>query len=205
MLFSYEKGYKNGGRVAVRLTVDEFKQKLEDYAGHSLDEEGALNDFAYNFFETCKDFKKIQSDAENWDAEGTEFGNPDICGIQELGNGLVYLGFCTGGDIEQPWYGIIYYDGKTLRGYIPENGNPWNTDCRCAFGCEEYTDKYDKYMAKVAAAGLALDEDLEIYTGYLKLFCELHGIEANDDEDYYDLDADVVFFNRDIKNRIIIK
>ncbi len=33
-----------------------------------------------------------------------------------------------------PIFFIIYWDGKALRGYIPLDGNPWNTTTKQAYG-----------------------------------------------------------------------
>ena len=34
----------------------------------------------------------------------------------------------------------IYFDGKELRAYIPEAGNPYNTDLNCAYGNNDHLD-----------------------------------------------------------------
>lgn len=54
---------------------------------------------------------------------------------------FVFLGFMAGGDWEVPVHFIIYWDGKKLRGYIPTDGNPWNTDTKEAYGNDEESDK----------------------------------------------------------------
>ena len=71
-----------------------------------------------------KDISKVHFDFEN--VEGM--------GIHTLSNGLTYYAFTAGGDWEQPIYIILYWDGKSFRGYIPTEGNPWNTATNCAYG-----------------------------------------------------------------------
>lgn len=213
MIFDYVKGYKDGGRNAVAISEEDFiellkKQamKSEDIAPEDIDfeDEYWMSQLMEEFFYKCQDFRKIETYAENFDATGNEFGNPDICGVHTLRNGLTFLGFCCGGDGEIPFYCIVYYDGKKLRGYIPENGNPWNTDLRCAFGSDNNTDKYDAYLEKAAKQGYKLDEDMDYSMAYVKLFCELHDIDFDDDEDYLvDCDSDII--EEDITRRITIK
>ena len=57
-----------------------------------------------------------------------------ITGPCTLDNGMSIIGVQCGGDWEYPVYFIIYWDGKSLRGYIPTDGNPWNTDDKIAYG-----------------------------------------------------------------------
>lgn len=214
MKFNYIKGYKNGGRTAVAISVEDFKEELNKlnnkcviskFKTKKFEEigEDGLDDLAMEFFAQCDDFRKIETYAENIDASGHDFGNPDVCGIHELDNGLVYLGFCCGGDAEIPFYAIIYFDGKKLRGYIPVNGNPWNSDLKCAFGSEEYTGESEWYIEKASKKGIEFDDSNDCYAAYTKLFCELHGIKSEDGY-YDDVDVDVDIFNEDIKHRIVI-
>jgi hypothetical protein len=82
-----------------------------------------------------KDLKKVDFDTENLDAEGFT-----LTGFQTLDNGFTFLGIHAGGDWEQPIFFIIYWDGKELRGYIPEDGNVYNTKTKTAFGNDDITD-----------------------------------------------------------------
>jgi len=85
-----------------------------------------------------KDLRKVQFDEENLEWENGEgySGTKRITGFHTLPNGLTYLGVCAGGDWEVPLFYIVYYDGETLRGYIPKDGNHWNTKTKTAYGSE---------------------------------------------------------------------
>jgi len=85
-----------------------------------------------------QDLKKVNFDEENleWeDGEGYS-GTEGITGFHTLPNGLTYLGVCAGGDWEASLFYIVYFDGQELRGYIPTDGNHWNTDTHTAYGSE---------------------------------------------------------------------
>lgn len=108
-----------------------------------------------------KDLKKVKFDAENIifgkdhfhrsnnSPSGYEYklyptNNPlnQILGfnILRIDNvSFTFLGFKSGGDWEIPVHFIIYYDGE-LRGYIPKDGNPWNTNTHQAYGNDESDD-----------------------------------------------------------------
>jgi hypothetical protein len=46
-----------------------------------------------------------------------------------------------GGDWEEPILFMVYWDGKTFRGYIPERGNQYNRDTKGALGNNEEADE----------------------------------------------------------------
>lgn len=71
---------------------------------------------------------------------GFDYENFEIVGYKTLANGLTYLECYAGGDWEHPVTFIIYWDGKKLRGYVPMEGNPWNTDTKQAYGNDEEAD-----------------------------------------------------------------
>lgn len=82
------------------------------------------------------DLKKVQFDEENmeWETEEVDQDGRKVIGFHTLDNGLTFLGIQAGGDWESPLVYIIYYDGTKLRGYIPKDGNTWNTDISKAYG-----------------------------------------------------------------------
>lgn len=90
-----------------------------------------------------KDVEKVQVDVENVESHG----------LHTLSNGLAYYAFDSGGDWELPVYMIVYWDGKSLRGYIPKDGNVWNTVTNKAYGNdqedEEYPEIYGDPRAKL--------------------------------------------------------
>jgi hypothetical protein len=85
------------------------------------------------------DLKKVNFDEENleWEEGEGYSGTGSITGFHTLPNGLTYLGISAGGDWEVPLFYILYYDGLKLRGYIPTDGNHWNTDTKTAYGSED--------------------------------------------------------------------
>jgi hypothetical protein len=88
---------------------------------------------------TIKKDIKVEFDLENFDITDSDLKK--ILGFQTLENGLTFLGFRAGGDWQCPVFGIVYWDGKTLRGYIPTEGNPWNTETHTAYGDSECDDE----------------------------------------------------------------
>lgn len=85
-----------------------------------------------------QDLKKVNFDEENleWEVGEGYSGTKGITGFHTLPNGLTYMGVCAGGDWEAPLFYIVYFDGQELRGYIPTDGNHWNTDTKTAYGSE---------------------------------------------------------------------
>jgi hypothetical protein len=86
----------------------------------------------------AKDLDKVGFDCENVLVE--DYRIPDLCGLQTLDNGMTYLGAMCGGDWERPVYVIIYWNGVSLRGYIPKHGNTWNYDTKQALGNDTEAD-----------------------------------------------------------------
>jgi len=88
------------------------------------------------------DIYKIQFDCENMatNVEEAFVGTQSIIGFQTLSNGLTCLGVVAGGDWEYPIYFIIYWDGKSLRAYVPNKGNHYNRKTKKAYGNGEDDD-----------------------------------------------------------------
>jgi len=131
------------GRKAIVLTKDELISKLKDYIENfgkgennwTLDSYRLRKDYKM----LDKDLKKILFDMENLEISDCEFfdiNTKELVGFHTLPNGLTYLGVISGGDWEYPLFFIIYFDGSTLRGYIPEEGNVFNKSFKAAYGSE---------------------------------------------------------------------
>lgn len=120
-----------------------------------------LEHFSSLSAEVVKDLKKVNFDCENVSADPklaygeatVEGGLENYVGLHTLNNGLSYLGVTAGGDWEYPIFFIIYWDGSKLRGYIPKEGNTWNTKTKSALGNDEEEDA--KFLAK---RGIKLDQ-----------------------------------------------
>ena len=74
-----------------------------------------------------KDWAKIDFSTENLLLKTTDT-TPD---------GIAYLDLRVGGDWETPLQAIVYFDGKTMRGYIPKTGNTYNHKTKAAFGNDD--------------------------------------------------------------------
>ena len=141
-------------RFATIITLDEFKSKCKDKLGIGT-EDFDMYDMLESFPKIEKDLSKIQSDFENWN-----IGNADPsyekypsdhqgyngypCGYEVLENGMPILFVNAGGDWECPICFCIYWDGSSMRAYIPKDGNVYNVKEKCAFGSEEDADYDDE-------------------------------------------------------------
>jgi hypothetical protein len=138
-------------RFAKAITLEEFKEICKKRIHVGTDEFDP-----YEMSETItKDLAKIQFDMENWC-----IGNADIdfekypsdhkgysnypCGYEVLENGMPVLFVNAGGDWEWPICFCIYWDGKTLRAYIPKDGNVYNIKQKCAYGSEDDGSEVDE-------------------------------------------------------------
>lgn len=92
----------------------------------------------------AEDVSKVQFDYENVSVDGftTSPGSEQGFGFQTLPNGFVYYGMEAGGDWELPVYLIAYWDGKNIRGYVPKDGNVWNTVRNSAYGNDQDDPEY---------------------------------------------------------------
>jgi hypothetical protein len=87
------------------------------------------------------DFKKVSWDCENVDASKDAFGYKGLTGLKTLNNGMTYIGITAGGDWECPVFFIIYWNGVSLRGYVPKKGNVWNYKTKEAIGNSDEEDQ----------------------------------------------------------------
>lgn len=159
------------------------------YAKRTTDQE--LRDLIYlkvttDKFPYCveKDVNKIDFDFENIAFDGRNFSSysddKSSYDIHTLPNGLVYCLCSAGGDWEVPVSFILYIDpNNQLRAYVPENGNVYNKEFKCAYGSEgeHQVPDFD-------------DPDWEpAYTA----------------DDHNEDDLDMQLFEADVTNRIIVK
>jgi len=167
-------------RFFVPITIEDLKSKIQPFLDKA---DCGDNNVRYLSKSIEKDLSKVEFDFENCDLDGSEFGG-EWCGYHTLDNGLTFLGVKAGGDWELPIFFVVYWDGKNLRAYIPEEGNPWNTTTKQAFGNDADAD----------------------YENVKKRWPEIIG--DRQPEDMYgppdvDFDADAAF--KDIKDRILPK
>lgn len=89
-----------------------------------------------------KDLGKVSFDFENWEWKEGQGHLNYPCGYMQLDNGMHCWFVTAGGDWEWPVCFVIYWDGKSLRGYIPKEGNVWNRKNKQAFGNDEEDDEH---------------------------------------------------------------
>lgn len=128
--------------------------------------ESAYSYLWYNNEQIRDDLSKIQFDFENYSSPNSPETPADIMGWHTLDNGFSFLGMWAGGDWEQPVYFILYWDGKKVRGYVPEAGNTFNPKYRTAFGSEgdskKYTNDKDFYAYMEATYGTDWEDKLNL-------------------------------------------
>lgn len=111
------------GRVAPKMSEEEFKIKMYDWLDKNSSEDHVRHTPGSFFYRITgfksplqEDFKKIDFDWENHDISG---------GIRFTKTGVPFLLGYAGGDWQVPILLMIYWDGKKFRGYIPEHGNAY--------------------------------------------------------------------------------
>lgn len=153
-------------RYFAPISVADLQSKIKAVLDH--DSEGD-QDFC-ELLNHLKGDIKVQFDTENFDLGGGDsFGPNGLMGCRKLSNGLTFWGMAAGGDWEVPVFFIVYWDGKKLRGYVPTDGNPWNTTTKEAYGNNDLADmKNVKKRWPVKFRDWKVDEDSrDDWTGHL--------------------------------------
>lgn len=141
---------RQGGRSAVKMSVDDFKQEMihayHQYAmeqdkkyKYELKSTPSPDNFVYSLAYGNRNNKKskyasalyddiwdgkYKFDSENVDAYG---------GIKMSKKGFPYIQCAAGGDWECPVCFFVYFDGNKFRGYVPLKGNALNRNEKHAF------------------------------------------------------------------------
>ena len=155
---------RNGGRHAVKMTEDEFKQEMiHAYHMYVMEQEKEYkydlrltptpDNFVYSLCYKNRDNEKskyasalyddiwcgkYKFDSENVDAYG---------GIKMSKKGFPYIQCAAGGDWESPVCFFVYFDGNKFRGYVPLKGNAINRTNNTAFQGNG-DDEEAKFIAK---------------------------------------------------------
>ena len=147
-----------GARRAARISPEELAQRIKDALvnkakkddserdlEHAFSKDGSLDkdstDLGFSLCSLLGSDIKVRFDGENFDADTAfDSGAANLGGFQTLGSGLTFFGCAAGGDWEHPVFYIVYWDGKKIRGYVPTDGNPWNTDTKEAYGNDSEKD-----------------------------------------------------------------
>ena len=104
------------------------------------------------------DWSKINFDLENLMTAPRDLPDHPLIGVQTLDNGFTFVGCHCGGDWELPVFAIVYWDGKTFRGYVPEDGNTFNPKTRTAYGSEDDDEDRDEDLIENPDS-IKLDKD----------------------------------------------
>ena len=126
-------------RYFAPITIDELRGKIEKQFNGGT---GAGCFDVRTLVNGLRKDLKVEFDLENVDYpdDPHPFGPESLVGYWTLANGMTYLGLCAGGDWESPVFFVVYWDGRKLRGYVPTDGNPWNTDTGMAYGNDATAD-----------------------------------------------------------------
>lgn len=120
-------------RTFASISIEELKSKIDNICdGKGIN---ALIE------KLGKDIK-VKFDLENVSCDASNFGPKSLLGYHTE-NDLTWCGFSAGGDWEHPVFFMVYWDGKKVRGYVPTNGNPWNSITKEAYGNDEKQDLVD--------------------------------------------------------------
>lgn len=153
-----EQAIKQGGLPLYKMTKESLFERIW-FEAKKNDEQAASEILEYcadpsmsKYNLAREEFHNLLSDClhdiidEAW--AQVDFGtenltiNPeDGCGLgyQEI-DGYTFIGVNAFNDGEVPVYFVVYWDGKNLRAYVPQEGNCFDQDTRTAFyeDCEEY-------------------------------------------------------------------
>lgn len=136
---------KAGGRKAKKVTIEEFKNIL---ANVKLDESelfdsmidkwylGAMSTLTFNDM-VSDDLCEVIFNYENVYFDNDFHVDGDVTlGFKTIDDLTILVG-CAGGDWESPVIFCFYIDDKgNIRGYIPKEGNTYNTKWDTAYGSE---------------------------------------------------------------------
>ena len=172
---------RDGGRNAVKMTEDEFKQEMiHAYHMYAMEQEKKYkydlhltptpDSFVYSLCYKNRDNEKskytsalyddiwggkYKFDSENVDAYG---------GIKMSKKGFPYIQCAAGGDWECPVCFFVYFDGTHFRGYVPLKGNAINRNNNTAF-----QGNGDEEEVKFIAKEMGIDfEEAKSLTGDIK-------------------------------------
>lgn len=191
--------------------VAEFKKILTDYYNITVDSDYVTDyqseaekkeEFIYTFLQSRKkkDFPLFYSEMKfiSDDPKTSEINAVDkdksLLGIHVLESGIPIYGFLLGGEIEKPFFVMIYWNGETLRALIPEAGNTLNCDFYTGFGSEGYStinnpeeviNEYEEFMScaleDITCSLCSSEEELEFMAPGI-VYCMKEGFAPSEEE-----------------------
>ncbi len=132
-----------GQRYFAIINKEDLKKKLLEVAGVPMIGSNEPELCVVRLKEYLHKDMKVGFSCENTSCDSLDYGPEEIIGYRTLDNGLTFLGCVAGGDWESPVFFIAYWDGKKIRGYIPTEGNTWNTTTKKAYGNDMKADLKD--------------------------------------------------------------
>lgn len=166
---------RQGGRSAVKMSMEDFKDRLEILARELQEDPDNLYQFIQ---EICYSVPSVKNDMKiNINMENLESS------FKMTSTGVPYIFNEATSDYSTWMVFMIYWDGKKFRAYIPTYGNPWNTDIKEQLG--EYPEEDIKFISKQLGGESKLKEVLnDILTN-----------EGYDDIDVDDIDPEEALYN----------
>ena len=164
-LADFEKKLKNEiliNLVSIGWNEDEAKDVIDtkDLGIYAIDIIDASKDFSVNF-----NWGNIFAGESYMNIDSKDGNLSEILGFHEE-NGFCWLGINAGGNWEKPLFFIIYYDGKTFRGYVPLLGNVFNSMNMKALGNNDGDDSYkaegsvklmkEDFLTTMAISGISI-------------------------------------------------
>lgn len=199
-------------RKAPAIPLAEFKEYLTDYYNMNVgigDSEDYIVDaiereeFIKKIFQSrtvadCKGFYSelqfITDDPTSKEVKSAD-ASPSLLGVQVLPNKIPIYGFLLGGELEKPYFAMIYFNGRGLRVFVPESGNTVNSDFYTALGSEgrsanedlgELVSEYERTLGKKLddiKCSECPDEELEFWQPSIA-YCLKNGYAVSEEEAY---------------------
>ena len=111
-------------RVTTQAEAEQLFQKMKSEEDNGV---------AWSLIQLLESSRTVQQDIDaQFDVEN--FG---VNSVNTISNGKTYLLAWGCGDWELEVYFALYWDGEQIRGYLPIEGNPFNTETKLAFGNQE--------------------------------------------------------------------
>lgn len=183
-------------RHAVNLSYEELRNKIlsyieDDDERERYSKEGGIPLYGIQLPVMVEKDLTVDFDFENCEYEQKESYMDYPCGFETLPNGVNVLFINAGGDWEAPVCFVLYYDGKSIRAYVPRKGNLWNRTRLCALG-SEYED----------------DPEGEMVRALREIIAELEPnrrtqLESLDDEALLNLDLELLTSEEEIRNEVM--
>ena len=121
---------------SLRNTCEDYCNEYPDFASIPRGEWlGVLKEYIPDVLRENIVEKNIDVDFENV-GEGGEFTHGGLKGLKKLATGELFYCLDCGGDWECPVNAIIYVEDGKVKFHVPERGNNFDAEHKCAYGSE---------------------------------------------------------------------